>query len=234
MRVALLLLTILTLASQIVGRAAAEEQKPAAPLPKVAVLHLDEVIRAAKIYTTRIDVLKKEKTDAESQIKLMDEQLQQLDNSLQALSPSNERFAKLSEDFETLKVRRKMSMERARTDLDHRHAALLKSCFETLRDLLAKFSKENGIMMVHLVPNSDLQTTNTSEIQLQMGLQSLLYYDPSLDVTAPFIAYVNSHFVASAPSGDAPAPASVATPTFGPAPTPLPAPAGAAGQPTGK
>ena len=214
MRVALLLLSTALLAGLATSRAAADEAKPAPQAPKIAVVHLDDVIRTARIYTTRIEALKKEKNDAESQLKQMDEQMQQLENSLQALSQNNERFPKLSEDYETLKVRRKMTADRVRADLDRRHAALLKSCFEILHDLLEKYSKENGILLVHLVPNSELQTSNTSEIQLQMGLQSLLYYDPALDITKAFEAYVDSHY---SPPADVPAVSPESAPTPGPA-----------------
>src|SRR5579862_8039952 len=167
MRVALLLLALAGLALPPVH---ADEAKPQGP--KIAVVHLDEVSRGSKLYITRIETLKKEKGDYEAQVKLMDEQLQQLDNSLTGLSQGNERFAKISEEFEMLKVKRKMTMERLRSDIDHRNAALIKSCFETIHDLLAKYSKENGILLVHLVPNAEIQTSNTAEIQLQLGMES--------------------------------------------------------------
>jgi Skp family chaperone for outer membrane proteins len=216
MRAALLLLALAALALG-VAPARADEAKPQGP--KIAVLHLDEVIRGSKLYITRIEALKKEKGDYEAQVKLMDEQLQQLDNSLTGLSQSNERFAKISEEFEMLKIKRKMTMERLRSDIDHRNAALIKSCFETIHDLLAKYCKENGILLVHLVPNAEIQPSNTAEIQLQLGMESLLYADPALDITKPFIEYVNSRYTAEAPASGTPA-------------APFPAPA--AGPATGK
>lgn len=194
----------------------ADEAKPQGP--KIAVVHLDEVIRGSKLYITRIEALKKEKGDYEAQVKLMDEQLQQLDNSLTGLSQGNERFAKISEEFEMLKVKRKMTMERLRSDIDHRNAALIKSCFETIHDLLAKYSKENGILLVHLVPNAEIQTSNTAEIQLQLGMESLLYADPALDITKPLLEYVNSRYTAEAPASGtpvAPFPAPAAGPATG-------------------
>lgn len=216
MRVALQLLALAALALG-VAPAHADEARPQGP--KIAVLHLDEVIRGSRLYITRIEVLKKEKGDYEAQVKLMDEQLQQLDNSLTGLSQSNERFAKISEEFEMLKVKRKLTMERLRSDIDHRNAALIKGCFETIHDLLAKYSKENGILLVHLVPNAEIQTSNTAEIQLQLGMESLLYADPALDITKPFLEYVNSRYTPEAPAAGTPA-------------TPFPAPA--AGPATGK
>jgi Skp family chaperone for outer membrane proteins len=213
MRVALLLLALAALALSC-APAHADEAKPQGP--KIAVLHLDEVIRKSTLYITRIEVLKKEKGEAEGQVKLMDEQLQQLDNSLTGLSQSNERFAKISEEFELLKVKRKLTMERLRSDIDHRNSALIKSCFETIHDLLAKYSKENGIQLVQLVPNAEIQTSNTAEIQLQLGMESLLYADPALDITKPFIEYVNSRYTAEAPAAVAP---------VAPAPAPAPGPA---------
>jgi Skp family chaperone for outer membrane proteins len=192
----------------------ADEAKP--PGMKIAVVHLDEVIRNSKLYITRIEVLKKDKGEAEGQVKLMDEQLQQLDNSLTGLSQGNERFAKISEEFEMLKVKRKLTMERLRSDIDRRNAALIKGCFETIHDLLGKYSKENGILLVHLVPNAEIQTSNTAEIQLQLGMESLLYADPALDITKPFIEYVNSRYTAEAPAGGVPA-TPLVPPASGPA-----------------
>ncbi len=214
MRVALPLLVLAALAAWN-APARADEAKPQGP--KIAVVHLDEVIRSSKLYITRIEALKKEKGDAEGQVKLMDEQLQQLDTSLTGLSQSNERFAKISEEFEMLKVKRKLTMERLRSDIDHRNAALIKGCFETIHDLLAKYSKENGILLVHLVPNAEIQTSNTAEIQLQLGMESLLYADPALDITKPFIEYVNSRYTAEAPAAPpgAPLPAPAAGPAIG-------------------
>ncbi len=190
--------------------------------PKIAVLHLDEVIRGSKMYITRIEALKKEKGEAEGQVKLMDEQLQQLDTSLGGLSQGNERFAKISEEFEMLKVKRKLTMERLRADIDRRNSALIKGCFEAIHELLAKYSKENGILLVHLMPNAELQTSNTAEIQLQLGMESLLYADPALDITKPFLEYVNSRYTAEA-AGPAPAPAGPPVPSL-----PVFAPPGAA------
>src|SRR5271154_686297 len=112
MRVAQLILALAALAGWC-AHAHADEAKPQGP--KIAVVHLDEVIRNSRLYITRIETLKKEKGDAEGQVKLMDERLQQLDTSLNGLSQSNERFAKISEEFEMLKVKRKMTMERLRT-----------------------------------------------------------------------------------------------------------------------
>jgi Skp family chaperone for outer membrane proteins len=214
MRVALPLLALAALALLCTG-VSADEAKPQAP--RIAVVHLDEVIRNSKLYITRIEVLKKEKGEAEGQVKLMDEQLQQLDTSLSGLSQSNERFAKISEEFEMLKVKRKLTMDRLRADIDRRNAALIKSCFETIHDLLAKYSKENGILLVHLVPNAEIQTSNTAEIQLQLGMESLLYADPALDITKPFIEYVNSRYTADAPAPGAPAPAAPLGPFTPPA-----------------
>jgi Skp family chaperone for outer membrane proteins len=222
MRAVLLLCVLASLA----GNAAAAETKPAPTTPRIAVLRLDEAIRNSKLYSTRLEALRKEKTDAESQLKQMDEQLQQLDNGLQGLNPTNDRYAKMSEDFEVLKLKRKMVADRARGDLDRRHAQLLKQTYDSLRGQLKDYARDNGIGLVELVPNAELQAASSTDVQLQLGLQSVLYYDPALDITEAFIGYANGRFAAEAVSG----------PLLPPLADPkaAPQPAGTPGQPAGK
>ena len=47
-------------------------------------------------------------------------------------------------------------------------------------------------MLVHLAPDPELGAPSFNEIQLELGLKSVLYYDPSLDVTDSFVQYLNA------------------------------------------
>lgn len=192
-------LLFLLLATCLTG-VAAEDAKAG---PKIAVLRLEEVIRTCKQYAVRTDALSQEQGEAKKTLKDMDEQLQQLDNSLKSLARTNERYAKMQEDFEVLKLKQKLFAERAQNTIERRHVAVIKETYAILRQLLADFSKERGIQLVHLAPNPDLKAPSMMEVQLELGLQSVLYADSSLDITTDFIAYVNAKF-ATGKSADAP------------------------------
>lgn len=182
--------------------------------PTIACLRLEEVIRTCKQYASRTETLSQEQGEAKKALKEMDEQLQQLDNQLKVLSRTNERFPKVQEDFEVLKLRQKLYAERAQTGIERRHVAIIKETYAALRQLLKEFCKERGIKLVHLAPNPDLKAPSMMEVQLELGLQSVLFADENLDITVDFIAFVNGKFAAGRPA-DAP-PAAGAQPAAGP------------------
>jgi Skp family chaperone for outer membrane proteins len=181
--------------------------------PDIAVLRLDEVIRNSKLYLARIDQLKKDKAEAENQLKLMEEQLHALENKLQVLSPTSDKFAQAQEDMEVIKVKRELLAKRVRSLLDRRHGAVLKETFDVIRGHLGVFAKERSIRLVTLAPNPELPPLSSNDMQMQLGLQVALYFDASLDITEAFIVFVNSRY-----AGEAPTPGPVPGPTTG-APT---------------
>jgi Skp family chaperone for outer membrane proteins len=185
------------------GSFAGDAGTPATPAhgPDYAVLRLDEVIRTSKQYLARLEQLKKDKAEAEAQLKQLEEQGQTLNGKLEVLSPSSEKYAQAQEEREMVKVKTELLTKRTRALLDRRHGALLKESYDILRGHLATFAKERHIHLVTLAPNPDLPNGGSNDILMQLGMQTALYYDPALDITADFISYVNGRFAAEAPAG---------------------------------
>jgi Skp family chaperone for outer membrane proteins len=187
--------------------------------PDIAVLRLDEVIRNSKVYIARVEQLKKEKAEAESQLGKMEEQLKSLDSNLQILSPNSEKFAAAQEDIEVIKVKRELLAKRVRSLLDRRHGAALKEAYDVAHGLLKAFAKERGIRLVTLAPNPDMPVLSSNDMQMQLGLQVSLYFDEKLDITEPFIAFMNSRYENSVPNvtpGPTPGPTTGAPKPVGP------------------
>lgn len=185
-----------------------------------AVLRLDEVLRNSKLYQVRFEQLKKDQVEVEAQLKQMGEQMSTLNSKLEVLSPANEKFAQAEEEFQVLKVKRELLKNRAGKFLDRSHGALLKECFAVLRGHLAAFAKERHIKLVLMAPNPDLPNGGSSELLMQLGMQSALYFDASFDITEPFISYANGRFAATTSTPTTPSPP---TPTIAPAPLVAPA-----------
>ena len=164
-------------------------------------LRLDETIRNSKFYLARLEQLKKDQAEAQASLKKMEEQLQAFDNQLQVLSPGSEKFAQTQDDLETTKVKLEMLVKRTKSGLDRRHGQLLKETYDQLRGHLKEYCKEQGIMLVTLAPNPELVAPNSTDVQMQLGLQTSLYYDPSLDITEAFIAFANGRSASDAATG---------------------------------
>jgi Skp family chaperone for outer membrane proteins len=198
------LLLLLVLCACTAGSFAGEAGTSSTSGSDYAVLRLDDVIRASKSYLARVDQLRKDKTEAEAQLKQMEEQVQTLTGKLEVLSPASDKFAQAQEEREVLKTRSELLAKRTRALLDRKHGALLKETYEVLRGHLAGFAKERKLKLILLAPNHDLPNAGANEVLMQLGMQSALYYDPSLDVTEAFISYTNGRHAAESPAPTGP------------------------------
>ncbi len=192
-----------------------------AAAPKIAVLRLEDLMGSAKVFTIGMDKVKKSGAEANAQVKAMDEDLQKLEGQMQVLKQGSPKFSEANEAFETLKLKRKLFIDRVTADIDHTRVVLIRQVFAGMREKLAAFCKERGIMIVHLAPNPDLGAPSATEIQVQLGFQTVLYFDPSTDITDAFLAYLDKNLTpeslaaedakAVPPAAVAPAPADAGT-----------------------
>jgi Skp family chaperone for outer membrane proteins len=199
------LLLLLVLCACTVSTFAGDAGAPPTSGPDYAVLRLDEVLRTSKTYLARVDQLKKDKSEVDAHLKQMEEQLQKINGALEVLSPSSDKFAQAQEEREVLKVKTELLAKRSRMVIDRRHGALLKETYEIIRGHLATFAKERKIRLVALAPNPEIPNGGSNDILMQLGMQTALYYDPSIDITEAFIAYANGRYAAEAPAPAAPA-----------------------------
>lgn len=197
----LTLLFVLALTCLAAPLRAAEAAKPAAP--KIGVLRLEEVLRQSKTYLAGMEGWKKAQAEAQATIGAIDEQLKRLEGQIQVINQQSENYAKFTEELETLKLKKKLGFDRARAELERRQVALVKDAYRQMRAALTAYCQERGIMLVHLAPDPELGAPSFNEVQLELGLKSVLYFDPSLDITDSFIQFLNSD---AANKSDKPAP----------------------------
>jgi Skp family chaperone for outer membrane proteins len=198
------LFLLLVLCACTTGTFAGDAGAPSTITSDYAVLRLDEALRGSKLYLNRIEQIKKDKAEAEAQLKQMDEQLQNLSGKLEVLSPASDKFAQAQEEREVLKTKSELLAKRTRALLDRKHGALLKETYEVLRGHLAAFAKEKKIKLVVLAPNPEIPNGGSNDILMQLGMQTALYYDPALDITEAFIAYANGRYAAETPAAAGP------------------------------
>lgn len=187
-----LLLALAALLALTFPAAQAVEATPKGAAPKIAVLRLEDVLRQSKSYLIGMEGWNKQKAEAQASITAIDEQLKRLDGQLQVLKPDSENFGKLQEELEVLKLKKKVGFDRARAELERRQVALVKDSFKQMRQALAGFCQERGIMLVHLAPDPDLGAPTFNDVVQELGMKTVLYFDPALDVTDAFIAYLNA------------------------------------------
>ncbi len=192
---------------------------------QIGVLNLEQVFNEAKIYTSRRDELKGEMENAKAKLADVDKTIRAAETDLAGLNRADRRAIELGDQVELQKLQRKQFLERIQNGLEARQVAILKSSHGIIREHLQQFCIEKGIKLVHLAPTTDLNAPTMPDLQLQLGLQAVLFYDAGLDITEPFVSYVNGKFAedqgklsaAATPTLTTPAPATGSA-TAAPAP----------------
>ncbi len=200
----------------------ADAGSPRGDGPRVAVLRLADVLLGFKMYTDGIAGLKKERDDGQTMIDALQERMKSLDSTLQVLNRDSDLYASDQLEFEQLKVKVKMIAEHGTQLLSNRRANLVRSCYASVRTCLQAYCQANGIKLVHLAPNPDLEGADNQELNQALMMQSVLYYDPALDITDAFIPFLNERWNADLAKAHATAPGSAPSPP--PASTPDPPP----------
>jgi len=126
-----------------------------ADAPKIAVLRLQDLLSTCKAYRDQKEKIKKLDAEAQATAKGMDDQITRLESSLQLARGNRDKFADLQEQYETAKLRKTMFEKRTAGELDRQHGTLIKAVFTGMRQNLAVYCKEKGIMLVLLAPGED-------------------------------------------------------------------------------
>jgi Skp family chaperone for outer membrane proteins len=184
--------------------AAGAADKPEAP--RFAVLRLEDTLLAFTLYTSGLEKLKQDVAVEQARLKELEDHLMDLDAKMRAVRKDSDSYAKLSEELEAGKVKDRMLVERGNDGFSRRRAALLKEAYGRLHEELRAYCQDNGIKLVSLAPKPELQSQTWQEVDRELLAQSVLYFDPALDITDAFITYLNERWSAAGSSaGQAPA-----------------------------
>jgi Skp family chaperone for outer membrane proteins len=192
----------------------AETALPAGPTGAIAVLNLEVVLNNAKLFTSRMEAVKRDGAEAELQLKKYDKDEKELKSRFSLLAEDKPERAQLEDQLDLLRMQRKKYYERTRAVLEKQQAEVLAKSYEEVRGHLTAFAEEHGLKLVLLAPSARISTNSVQEVLLQLGQQSVLHHDASLDVTESFVAYLNGRFAAT---GGTAAPAAPAVPAAEPA-----------------
>ncbi len=175
--------------------------------PRIAVLRLQDTLLGFKMYADGLAKLKQEHAERQAKLQAVEERMRELDGKLQVLNKDSDAYATAALEFKSLEVEDHMDADRGTQVLAGKRAALAKESFATMRGILRSFCQDHGVKLVHLAPNADIQGADYHEIDQALMSQTVLYFDPGLDITDAFIPYLNEHWAAQAAKGDAAAPA---------------------------
>ncbi len=188
---------------------------------QIAVLRLGDAFRASKVYLAAVETDKVAVAAARKKLEEISNEAKQLDGAIRALNPDNEKYLEIVGKFNLARFRLEQAEKQADAENERRRTQGIRDTWAFLRLQVKSYCQERGIMLLLQAPEPDLNQQGMQGIQLQLGLQSAIYWDAKLDITEDFVRYINER----AADAKTPAPAPVTAPAPAPAPTqPAPAP----------
>jgi len=184
---------------------AAETAPPAGPTGPIAVLNLEVVLNNAKLFTAKMEAVKKDGAEAEAQLKKFDGDEKKLKSEYELRREGSSERAQIEDQLDLMRMQRKKFYERTRAALEKQQAEVLAKSYEEVRGHLKAFADERGLKLVLLAPSNRIATNSVQEVLLQLGQQSVLHHDASLDITEAFVAYLNGRFAAQSAPVEPPA-----------------------------
>jgi Skp family chaperone for outer membrane proteins len=197
--VALLLLgvTALTL-GQAGGAAAASRAAPAATTPpptKLAVVNIVNLfagLREKEVGDADID---KMRADFETQGLKLKKEMEDLDKQLPALAVGSEDFQKVQDTLLKKTMEYQSFGNFAQQKIFIELSVRTKAIYRKINDAVAKYAAANGIALVFVADNSNMEKADTQEKLMGMiTTRKVLYFHPDFDITNTIKQMMNTEY----------------------------------------
>jgi Skp family chaperone for outer membrane proteins len=162
---------------------AADEPQPASPPGHlVAVLDYDAALQNSRRYKQELEKLKASTAAAENELKRMHEQVNKLEQVLKTLPPSSPDYRKREEEvtFKQHELQARIKIERKK--FEEERVQVEASILKDIDAITKQVAVANKIALVLNVSTRKLPLNSQEEVQ-RLRQQSIVYYNPSLDLT---------------------------------------------------
>jgi Skp family chaperone for outer membrane proteins len=210
--------------------------KTAAPPPpapaRIGAIDMDRVFKEYKKVKFTSEQLKNDATAKQGELQKLMAQMRQIAGELEGLAPGSNDYKGKEGELTKLKVQLEADREQAQADFARREAEALATIYREVQEMTAKVARYKGLNYVVKVSSEPVSGNEPQSVMAAMA-RSVVYNDPSMDITEMVIYNLNSNYekavgaTTPAPTGDAATRPAAAT---GTPPTTRP-PAAAASRP---
>lgn len=216
------------------GQPPAATRPAAAPL-RIGSIDMEQVFKGYKKVEFTSNQLKSDAQAKQAELGKLLSQMQQLGEEMKGLAPGSNDFTAKESEVTRLRATLEAEREQAQTEFARREAEALAQIYREVQDMSAAVAKANGMQYVVKVSNEPITGSDPNSVMAAMA-RSVVYSDPSLDITQVVIKYLNQRYESSGATGATAPPADPATqPASATQATPRPAATGAVpGSPRGR
>ena len=204
-------LLVLALTTGLIAPAVA--QTPSAG-HQIAIVDMGEIFTNCVRYKAAIEAMKTQTTALEGQFKADYETMKKMAEEMKALQPGSPDFRKRESEIGKLELDFKFRQAQARKDFEERINGVQFSLYREIDAVVKQIAVANNIALV-MRHNTTQPNGNDPQQVLRAINQSVVYYNPGLDITKLVLSKLNEN--SAAPGTAAPGTAGLPGPRPGPA-----------------
>jgi len=163
----------------------------AADPDKVGVLYIERTFESSTLVQGIQKDLSSKAGKVGAQIEAINGELEKLKAELESLPESAPAFLQTQEQFEVLKLRRKLYIERSQKLLHQAEVEQLKEGYQAIREALAEYAEAKDYDLVFMAPLPEIRAQRLQELNLELATHSVLYHRDDMDITDDFTAWLN-------------------------------------------
>lgn len=158
---------------------------------KVGVLRLEDVYTEADFVAAATEQLQTQATQVNQTMEELVGQIENQEKLIAIEQKGTQAHYQAQEKLEVLKLRHKMYFENQKRRLDAAEISMLGAAYERITEELAAFAKAQELDLVLKSSPGRIGSRNITDFRNEVAAHSVLFHQDSLDITKPFVAFLN-------------------------------------------
>lgn len=166
-------------------------QQPAAG-HQIAIVDMGEIFQNCVRYKTAIDAMKTETTALENQFKVNYETMKKMAEEMKVMQPGSPDFRKRESELGKMELDFKFRQAQARKDFEERINGVQFGLYSEIDKVVKQIAVANNIALVMRHNTAEVKGNDPQQV-LRAINQSVVYYNPGLDITKLVLKQLNEN-----------------------------------------
>jgi Skp family chaperone for outer membrane proteins len=172
------------------------------------VLNLDEVFQTSNLVQDRQKQLKSKFDEVQAASEKEMKVVKDLKVEMEITPKNSPKYRSFEESVKIAEMKTRFTEERMWAEYKTLQSGLLLQSYEDIKRALQDYAQQEKLAMVFMLPNivaSKDRLPDPGQLQQMFSTGTVLYSDPSLNITKGFVAFLNARFPQGKPTtGEAP------------------------------
>jgi outer membrane protein len=169
---------------------------PAGAAIRIGSIDMDRVFKDYKKVKFTSDQLKGDALAKQGELQKVMAQMRQIAQELEGMAPGAPDYKSKEIEITKLKAQLEAEREQAQADFARREAEALATIYKEVQEMTAAVARQQAMTYVVKVSSEPVTGSDPNSVMAAMA-RSVVYFDPSMDVTNRVVYYLNQRYEAA-------------------------------------